>query len=334
MSKTPETPDLQQVIDEAVNEFAKGNASAAKAIISRLDAESQEQAWLWIAGAFYFGKSLPKQPDAAFEIWNRLADSGSAWTQNLLGEFYLRGEYLQKSIPIGIALIEKAAAQNLPVALATLGEIYRLGLPPILPNFARSLSYMQRAADLGETETLVSLAGLYFNGTELEQSFDKAFELNQRAAKLGNPKAHYNLGVAYEFGRGVAIDDLQAFHHYKISAEAGLPLAQHNLGARFANARGVAQDFDSAVFWYSRAASQGSVLSLHCLGRLFLTAQGVERNLQAALGCFILASEQAHEESARLAKALSPLLTPTQITHARASACDFLNQPSVRISAP
>ena len=84
-----------------------------------------------------------------------------------------------------------------------------------------AVTHFRRAADCGDQEALVVLAGLTLEGS------------------------------------GLPADPAEAARLYRLAAEAGHPVAQLNLGELYSRGRGVERDLVQAHLWLSRAAAQG-----------------------------------------------------------------------------
>ena len=58
------------------------------------------------------------------------------------------------------------------------------------------------------------MAFIYFNGIEMEQNYEKAFELFQKSSQLGNSNAMNNIACMYEHGKGVDQNFELAYQYY------------------------------------------------------------------------------------------------------------------------
>ena len=72
---------------------------------------------------------------------------------------------------------------------------------------------------------------LSYMGTKrfVEGDYDGALTYLTKAAELGDLKAHYQLGVMYRRGEGVEKDEEKAVYHYEEAAMGGHPWARNNL---------------------------------------------------------------------------------------------------------
>lgn len=302
--------------DEALTLIRSGEYSAAAHLLSNFDGASELDAWNEIAAQLYAGEKVTKNPTEAVRIWERLAKAGDAHSQNVLGSLLIRKED-SKSILEGIQWLEKAGNQGKTYALCTLGQIYYGGVGPIPASPETCTSYFQRAADLGDTEAMLTLAHYYQIGFGVPQSNERYMELNKLAADAGNPKGNYNLGVSYEFGKYSPVDEIESVKQYEIAAHGGIPEAQHNLGARYFNGKGVQRDTSKGLYFYLYAAASGSYLSQHNLGLAYLSGDGVDKNEVSALSWFLMAVDHGSKESQPYVETLLHKLNTEEISRAR-----------------
>jgi len=103
-----------------------------------------------------------------------------------------------------------------------------------------TIAWWQKAAAQNMPLALHNLAHLYLGGDEgTAPNYDKAREYLEQASKLGLPRSQYTLGKMYEYGLGIDRDDAKAIELYKLSAERGFDKAQYNLGKMSRDGRGV-----------------------------------------------------------------------------------------------
>ena len=69
-------------------------------------------------------------------------------------------------------------------------------------------------AEKGDAEAQYNLAKCYYDGKEVEQSFEKAAEWFEKAAQQGYAKAQYFLGLCYDKGEGVEISKEKALYWF------------------------------------------------------------------------------------------------------------------------
>lgn len=167
-----------------------------------------------------------------------------------LGYIYVHDEYpgyydLEK----GIALYEKAASKDHPVALNNLGYHHQSGVG-YPQDIKKALKYFRRSAELGDGLALQNLGLLYFYGEYVLEDYDLALDYYKQAEK----KYYYNdekfaeiyyqrsdydnlqrylkkdtqgsysdiyYGIMYDEGLGVKVSPKKAIKYYEKSLEKG-----------------------------------------------------------------------------------------------------------------
>ena len=142
-------------------------------------------------------------------------------------------------------------------AMWSLGGAYFYGHLGLVPSKKRGMRLYERAAALGEVNSLYNIGNSYRTGDGVKLDKKKAVKYYRMAADRGMASAQFKLGNCYRLGYGVAQDDAEATRFYKLAAEQGLTNAEYNLGAMYETGRGVARDFAEAARWYERAAAKG-----------------------------------------------------------------------------
>jgi len=118
---------------------------------------------------------------------------------------------------------------------------------------ADAAQWFHRAAQLGETRSMVQLGQLYLNGKGLTRNENEAMQWFQKAADAGDPSGMFFLGGMYHLGTGVARNYLTAIAWYRRAAEAGNPDAMYILGKMYENGDGITTDLNSANQFYRKA---------------------------------------------------------------------------------
>ncbi|MEE2667413.1 MAG: tetratricopeptide repeat protein [Pseudomonadota bacterium] len=118
------------------------------------------------------------------------------------------------------------------------------------------ISILQAQADEGNPEAKFFLGALYYSGSGVDQSFEKAFELFEEASKAGWVSATYNLGVIYSKGRGTDVDTTKALSYYKKAALGGLDRAQYVYASWLRDGKEIETNPLESMEWFKRAAVQ------------------------------------------------------------------------------
>lgn len=135
-----------------------------------------------------------------------------------------------------------------------------------------AIHWFQKAADVGDVQSMWGLVGAY----EYLEEWDQARYWQIKAAEAGHENAQDGLKVQHDHG-GLDIDDEQVFNWYVWSAENGHVWAQLFLaeayryggGSPDGHGHGLDQDVVEAVHWYMQAANQGEHHAQLQLGNIF-----------------------------------------------------------------
>ena len=231
---------------------------------------------------------------AALSEWRPLAEAGDAKAQFNLGVMYDEGKGVVRSRAMTVEWWERAAAQQMPLALHNLAHLYLGG------------------------------------GDGAEPDYDRARELLQQATKLGLPRSTYTLGKMYEYGLGSPRDDAKAVELFKLAAERGFDRAQYNLGKMYRDGRGVPRDPTAAVRWFRAAAEQGYGKAQSHLGRRLAKGEGVPRDDVEAYKWTALAAAQGVRAARDNLLALKARMSDEQIAEGERLKNDFKPTQALR----
>ncbi len=137
------------------------------------------------------------------------AEKGNASAQNKLGDSYskianlgiLKGIYQEKAL----TWYEKSAAQNNPLAQASLGEHYYNGIA-VPKNIVTALDLYKKAALQGHTSTALKLAKIYHDGGQnIVKDYKEALKWYKLAStQTGDAENEKRMGDIYiEGGHGI-----------------------------------------------------------------------------------------------------------------------------------
>ena len=112
----------------------------------------------------------------AYDTFFRLAKSGDAESQTLLGEMYLDGIGTKVDVKKAFFWISKAANAGDTDALYLLGFMYENGIK-VAPNLERAVSLYTKAAVNGDVLSQYNLAMIYKEGKGgIAKNMDKAYK--------------------------------------------------------------------------------------------------------------------------------------------------------------
>jgi uncharacterized protein len=142
-------------------------------------------------------------------LGKKLLDSsallGNAKAMNALGNLYLKGIAVKKSIESSLYWYNRSIESGYSTACLNAGNIYRLG-SGVSQNFIEAAKYYKKGIDLKDANCKNHMAYMYYKGLGVVQDYNKAFYLFKEAAEIGNENAMYFLGLCYRNGYGVAVN--------------------------------------------------------------------------------------------------------------------------------
>lgn len=241
--------------------------------------------------------------------------SDCTWVLETRKDYGIVDIHLQKSVPISWPYpIKEDGADGTPMDAQSEIELARHY--ESAGNLDSAMEHMQRAADKGSVQALLTLAKLHHMGQNtaygLPQNLDLAADHYERAAALGSAEAHYLRGTIFQ-ERGQHNDAARCFRAAcgddSIKYACTLDRARRDLPpyivASFFNLGILYQDgskdlpvnISETIKWWNLAANQQFAPALFNLGVLYLNGQGVARDEAKAQSLF----ERANKLNAKLA---------------------------------
>jgi TPR repeat protein len=152
-----------------------------------------------------------------------------------------------------------------------------------------AVRWLEQGVKAGDTDCMIALGNLYFEGDDLDQDEAKALSLYKSAAAKGDALGAYNAGLVYE----TSADDLtQALGWYWRAAAGGDEGGMYKLALAYQLGRGVPANEAQAVAWMRKAAAAGSVDAINDLGSYYQQGYGVPANAILALQLYVDAAQQ------------------------------------------
>lgn len=159
------------------------------------------------------------------------------------------------------ALLQRAAAQNQPVALLELAD-----RALVKRQTNEGIRLLRRASRLGSPAAMVRLAQMFLYGHGVSRSLKRAEDLLQSAWELGEPEAALWLGLKRDFFDRSRWSEAALW--YAPAAHAGNAVAMVNYAVCIERGLGVRRRPALAARWYARAASLGDKDAKRALRRL------------------------------------------------------------------
>jgi len=216
MAPVPYTPD-DQVPNYQVPDAAQGQGNDSfSAVPPKAGATAPK------AGAPVAGTQAAVQPPktTTLDKLTQLANAGNAKAELLVALKYIDGDGVPVNEAEGAKWLQKAAAQNEPVAAYRMGTLYERG-KGVTADAAKATHWYQIAAQAGNRKAMHNLAVAYAQGSGTQKNFAEAARWFSKAAALGLSDSQFNLAVLYERGLGVPQSLLDAYKWYAIAAAQG-----------------------------------------------------------------------------------------------------------------
>jgi TPR repeat protein len=140
------------------------------------------------------------------------------------------GERGDEYVAFGVNLIAMAARDGDIDALAWCGHSAMHGLHDEPVDYERARVYLEKAAAEDQPLALSLLSRMYRKGLGVAVDPKVAFDLTLRAAEAGYPVAQYEVGAALYQGEGVEVNQPAAIAWLQQASDAGLPEAQQVVG--------------------------------------------------------------------------------------------------------
>ena len=161
-----------------------------------------------------------EERDEAVEQLERLAESGDAHAQYIIGTAYRDGGLLIPDTVKAQKLFERAAEQEIDAAQYALGKLY-LSDDADVHDSAKGVYWLKRSADNGNDYAAYRLGKEYLGGENVSKDASAAAEYLWQAANNGNAYAQYLLGKLYLMGEGVPKDTDAAYEWFVAAQENG-----------------------------------------------------------------------------------------------------------------
>jgi localization factor PodJL len=143
-------------------------------------------------------------PAAQFELAARLAD----------------GRTMTRDPHAAFLWFDRAAAQGFAPAQYRLGSFYEKGVGTARDTQLATAWY-KKAAEAGNARAMHNLAVLVAEGAGVKPDYSEAANWFQKAAQLGVKDSQYNLAILYARGMGLAPDMSQSWFWFSLAAQQG-----------------------------------------------------------------------------------------------------------------
>jgi TPR repeat protein len=239
------------------------------------------------------GKGIEKDPERVVELYSQAAGDGHVPSMYGLGACFQNGYGIEQNEEEAICWLTAAANQNYADAWHGLGIIRSKN-----GDHQAAAECWQRAAELGQSAAMYSLACAYESGDGVPQDEDKMRELTARAASLGHVEAQYWMGNYHRFGEnGFEQDHEKAFEWYKQAAYHDHPRAVYSMGLHLILGYGVDQDINQGWDLVEKAAKLDCVDAMMCMGKMIDSGQAPVDDPEVALHWYQQAADKGNADA-------------------------------------
>lgn len=187
-------------------------------------------------------------------------------------------EYNQDAVNKILNCLENNIAELDNETLVFILMLYQTGYKNFNSNNTKYMSFLQKAADIGNRDAICNLGNVYRNGKRVPKNIHKAIELFKKAADLGNTYAMKKLGYIYIKDKGVKNIE-KATEYFKKAADLDDIEGMNNLAYMYIN---YDKDKKKAIELFTKAANLGNIDATINLCYMYIEGKGVEKNIDKA----------------------------------------------------
>lgn len=157
--------------------------------------------------------------------------------------------------------------------------LYQTGYKNFNSNNTKYMSFLQKAADVGNIDAICNLGNVYRYGKRVPKNIHKAIELFKKAADLGNTYAMNKLGYIYNNNNEVKKNIEKATEYFKKAADLDDIEGINNLAYMYIN---YDKDKKKGIELFTKAANLGNIDAMINLCYMYIEGKGVEKNIDKA----------------------------------------------------
>ena len=291
-----------KIFHESFRLYLKANYKQAKATNLKLVAHKNVKALILHALILHKTQENDRAQEIVrqnFTLLQKHSSDPFSWYAQ--GVIYKNGLGVEKSIPLAVEYLQKAADSNFVAVLelidifennnATLisaknyvqflytaaqkqhvpsmmklGKTYFAG-DMVEKDVQKSLYWYEKASAAGNSDASLAIANIYL----LQKQYKKRKKWLFKAAKSKSSTAMLQLAQAYYYGVGEAVNLIQAKYWAKLAAET------NELNSILFYAKILSTSGQPAIRWYKKAAELGHADSMKYLGNYFFTKKQFRR---------------------------------------------------------
>ena len=164
-------------------------------------------------------------------------------------------------------------------------------------SYEKAIACLEKAAINGSPKAQEMLACIYFDGEGIGKDVEKGVYWLDKALAQNYTPALSVQALRYYLGEGVGQSYQKAFELYEKGALLGDEMAQYHVGAMYIKGEGVEKDFTKAFHWMKKSADAGNDEARYELFVMYHNGEGTKKDIQQALYYLQLASENGLDKA-------------------------------------
>lgn len=211
-------------LSEGMIAKAEGRYSEALEIFRELSSTNLD-AKIQLAQMYEYGQGSAINTPLAIEYYEQIVEHGGWFSHKaarIIGDLHFNGASDHpRNLGEALSWYERSAELGSVRAATKLSQLY-LDDEEEYFNVNRGIKYLKLNAARSHSDSMVTLAMLYYEGEKVNQNHALALEILLKASDLGHAYARYAIGVLYSDGKGGVPDNLtEAFMWFIIASVTG-----------------------------------------------------------------------------------------------------------------
>lgn len=233
----------------------------------------------------------------AFNCFLKAAQAGHVNALNSIGSMYHIGQGCLVDYAESLKYLHEAARRGCSAASYNIGMLHLEGTGGCRKDWVEALQYFEQAVeqDPNHIEALHNAATCHMHGTTCgNPNMEKAFEYMQRAATLGDADSLLKLSVMYMHGHGCTVNPEAAFNCVRQAADQGNVDALNSLGQMYMDGYGCEESYVDGFNSFLKAAKAGDLSALAATGLMYCSGEGCAQDMNKGVRILIQAGRQGH----------------------------------------
>ena len=283
---------------------AKGEMNKSIWILQKL-MDSENLAAAFSLGYIYdTGEGGEKNVKEALRVYGWLSEREHVPGMHNLAMLLLSGQ-VDRNVGKAVELLEKASEMGDVPSMLSLAEIYQCGVD-VEKDERKALKWLVSAAEKKSGEALRKIGEVHKSGTLFFKDEKKAFSWFCKARDAGDVRSLYLIGEMYSTGNtAVEKDEKKALEYFERACEGGDEKGMFKVARALEKGRLLKKDLCGAFELYKKSAELGDKSARLSLARCYLDGIGTEKDNNKAV---ILLEEYAAKGTVRAMYKLAELL--------------------------